>query len=397
MSIKGNTSTIKGYVGTGSGLVSGAGSISTALRAEPGGTVYLAIGPTSIVAATSTGTTTTGTASATVAFSAPIVTADQVRSVSDSSGDMIIRSRGHGSNLLLQAENLAGTIKTVVTIDPDADTLTVAGAISGSNLSGTNTGDQTITLTGDVTGSGTGSFATTIANDAVESGMLNDNVISGQTALTSGLASTDELFVSDAGVLKRMDTSVLQTYMQNNLTFTGAGLTNYVKTDTNTDVSANTEWQDGFKAQFGNSADLSIYSSGVGGIIESTGVITIDAGANLLTVSNVTDKGGMWVFGETGLIGDLISSSSWRPASGSTSGVQWNDPNEIEFKIVANTRLKVNTNGIEVNGQLNLTSLNTAPSSATATGTRGEVRFTASHIYVCVATDAWKRASIATW
>ena len=36
------------------------------------------------------------------------------------------------------------------------------GTISGSNLSGTNTGDQTITLTGDVTGSGTGSFATTL-------------------------------------------------------------------------------------------------------------------------------------------------------------------------------------------------------------------------------------------
>lgn len=37
------------------------------------------------------------------------------------------------------------------------------GAMTGSNLSGTNTGDQTITLTGDVTGSGTGSFATTYA------------------------------------------------------------------------------------------------------------------------------------------------------------------------------------------------------------------------------------------
>ena len=36
-----------------------------------------------------------------------------------------------------------------------------------SSLSGTNTGDQTITLTGDVTGSGTGSFATTLANTAV--------------------------------------------------------------------------------------------------------------------------------------------------------------------------------------------------------------------------------------
>lgn len=41
------------------------------------------------------------------------------------------------------------------------------GTVTGSNLAGTNTGDQTITLTGDVTGTGTGSFAATIANDAV--------------------------------------------------------------------------------------------------------------------------------------------------------------------------------------------------------------------------------------
>ena len=42
-------------------------------------------------------------------------------------------------------------------------TVVASGLISGSNLSGTNTGDQTITLTGDVTGSGTGSFTTTLA------------------------------------------------------------------------------------------------------------------------------------------------------------------------------------------------------------------------------------------
>lgn len=45
--------------------------------------------------------------------------------------------------------------------------LTVVGAVAGSNLSGSNTGDQTITLTGAVTGSGTGSFATTFNPVAV--------------------------------------------------------------------------------------------------------------------------------------------------------------------------------------------------------------------------------------
>ena len=52
-----------------------------------------------------------------------------------------------------------------------------------------------------------------IADDAVESEHINDNVISGQTELASGLASTDELLVSDAGTIKRMDMSVVTAFM----------------------------------------------------------------------------------------------------------------------------------------------------------------------------------------
>ena len=44
--------------------------------------------------------------------------------------------------------------------------------------------------------------------------------ITGATELASGLASTDELILSDDGVLKRMDVSVLESYMQSNLSFT---------------------------------------------------------------------------------------------------------------------------------------------------------------------------------
>lgn len=46
-------------------------------------------------------------------------------------------------------------------------------ALQSNTLSGTNTGDQTITLTGDVTGSGTGSFAATIANSVVTEAKLS--------------------------------------------------------------------------------------------------------------------------------------------------------------------------------------------------------------------------------
>ena len=59
-----------------------------------------------------------------------------------------------------------------------------------------------VSLSGDATIDKTG--ALTIASDAVESGMLNDNVISGQTELAQGgLAAADELLISDGGTIKR--------------------------------------------------------------------------------------------------------------------------------------------------------------------------------------------------
>ncbi len=65
-----------------------------------------------------------------------------------------------------------------------AGALTIAGALSASNVSGSNTGDQTITLTGDVTGSGTGSFATTIAGNSVA--LTTDTTGDYVATLTSG-------------------------------------------------------------------------------------------------------------------------------------------------------------------------------------------------------------------
>lgn len=47
--------------------------------------------------------------------------------------------------------------------------------------------------------------------------------------------------------------------------------------------------------------------------------------------------------------------------------------------------------------QFKLSALNTPPSSASDTGTLGEVRIDADYIYVCTATDTWKRVAIATW
>lgn len=50
-----------------------------------------------------------------------------------------------------------------------------------------------------------------------------------------------------------------------------------------------------------------------------------------------------------------------------------------------------------VSGVLTKRALDTAPASATATGKTGEVRWDANYMYVCVATNTWKRSLLSTW
>ena len=48
-------------------------------------------------------------------------------------------------------------------------------------------------------------------------------------------------------------------------------------------------------------------------------------------------------------------------------------------------------------GQYKVSALNTAPASSTATGTLGEIRYTSDFIYVCIATNTWRRTALTTW
>ncbi len=100
------------------------------------------------------------------------------------------------------------------------DELLIADADAGS-LKRVDTQHLADFIYSNVSGDGTiaSGGALTIANDAIESGMLNDNIISGQTALAAGsdLAATDELLVSDAGVLKRIDAQHFGDFIYSNV------------------------------------------------------------------------------------------------------------------------------------------------------------------------------------
>jgi hypothetical protein len=62
------------------------------------------------------------------------------------------------------------------------------GSFSGTST-GTNTGDQTITLSGDVTGTGTAGFSTTISNDAVTTIKILDGAVTTAKIIDSGVTA----------------------------------------------------------------------------------------------------------------------------------------------------------------------------------------------------------------
>lgn len=132
------------------------------------------------------------------------------------------------------ANGVSGSVATATTTP--AITLTLGaitpssiaavGTVTGSNLSGTNTGDQTITLTGAVTGSGTGSFATTLANNIVTNAklaqMLANTVKVNATAST---ADPTDLTLAASRLLGRGSTgNIAAISLDSTLAFSGAVL-----------------------------------------------------------------------------------------------------------------------------------------------------------------------------
>lgn len=110
-----------------------------------------------------------------------------------------------------------------------------------------------------------------------------------------------------------------------------------------------------------NTADISGNTT-IGGTLGVTGLSTLDS----LSVTNNTTIGGTLTLGSTSISG-----------SGITTG----------------TILSTGT----VAASFLATDPSNAPASATATGTAGSIVADADYIYVCTATDTWKRVAIATW
>ncbi len=120
------------------------------------------------------------------------------------------------ANAAIDMDKLDGGSLAASLSDLAQGDLLYAGDVDASNaLKSITFSDFEDAIFGNVSGDATiaAGGALTIAAGAVESGMLNANVISGQTDIGAGLAITDEILVSDAGVLRRTDLSRFATML----------------------------------------------------------------------------------------------------------------------------------------------------------------------------------------
>lgn len=140
------------------------------------------------------------------------------------------------------------------------------------------------------------------------------------------------------------------------------------------------------------------------------GKITIDKATGVVTIDNITvpllklSSGFGYEILDEGVFAGITfrRSGVTPPENGAKLQAYLDSPSaSVEFRTNLPNGWSFEGN-LGVSGQVEGTSfkvigMNTAPSSSSDTGVLGEIRITADYIYVCVATDTWKRVAISTW
>lgn len=138
-----------------------------------------------------------------------------------------------------------------------------------------------------------------------------------------------------------------------------------------------------------------------GGNIRPSSSDAVSIGSTSLQYINVYSNNFLSKSGSSMNIGTAGANSFFFVSNGTQVGKidpsshNWIIQNGSTFTDDAINRLQV-TGSVKAS-QYRLSAFNTAPTSATDTGTPFEVRITATFIYVCTATNTWVRTALSTW
>lgn len=196
----------------------------------------------------------------------------------------------NAANTITSWFTTAATVARTWTM-PDKDgTVAMTSDITGTN-SGTNTGDQTITLTSEATGTGTGSFAVTLSNAAVIG-----KVLTGYVSGSGTVAATDTI-VQAVNKLNGND-ALKQTLASKDATGGYAGLTlfkinfkNVANTFTSFFTNSNTAARTyTFQDRDGTIADNTNLAAKQATLVSGTNIKTVN-GTSLLGSGNLVVSG----------------------------------------------------------------------------------------------------------
>tara|TARA_B000000609_G_scaffold19705_1_gene12093 strand:+ start:13 stop:1173 length:1161 start_codon:yes stop_codon:yes gene_type:complete len=139
-----------------------------------------------------------------------------------------------------------------------------------------------------------------------------------------------------------------------------------------------------------DNADVKLRLTGSDGVLDDikitagTNVSFSAVGANGFTINATAQQSG----------GATVTTSDSAPSAPDDGDLWWKS-DEGRLKVFYQD--PTGSQWVDASPPLAAVALGNAPSTASSTGSAGDIRYDSGYVYICVATDTWKRAALTTW